>query len=77
VGVCFIDTVNIDDMITDDVKDVDPDRMSEETVVMELSETVLVTVAVAEIVVVVLGVPAETTKGQQSGLSFTHPMKAA
>ena len=51
--------------------------VSGEIVVQKLDVSIVVPVVVAITIFVVVEVDVETLNGQQSGLSFTHPTKAA
>ena len=57
--------------------EVNPAKLSEYILVVKLKGNVEVALLIIEFVGIVVEVVEETTKGQQSGLSFTHPMKAA
>jgi hypothetical protein len=56
---------------------VDTDGGFEDVVELDAGKPGKTVLIAAEIVVVVFEVFVLTTKGQQSGLSFTHPMKPA
>lgn len=57
--------------------EVNPAKLSEYRLVAKLKENIEVALSIVESAGIVVEVVEETTKGQQSGLSFTHPMKAA
>jgi hypothetical protein len=57
--------------------DVDVVKVVDEIIVVDLEVNVVVLVVLPVAIAVAVEVTVETAYGQQSGLSFTHPIKAA
>jgi hypothetical protein len=70
-------TVLIDGVALLELVEVELIKVVDEVMIVELEVDMVILVALGVVMAVVVDVTIETANGQQSGLSFTHPTKAA
>ena len=70
-------TVLIDGVALLELVEVELIKVLDEVMIVELEGDMVILVALGVVMAVVVDVTIETANGQQSGLSFTHPTKAA
>jgi hypothetical protein len=70
-------TVEIDGVALTKLVEIEMIKVVDEVMIVELEVDVVILVALSVVMAVVVDVTVETANGQQSGLSFMHPTKAA
>jgi hypothetical protein len=70
-------TVLIDGVALPELVEIKLIKVVDEVIIVELEVDVVILVALSVVVTVFVDVTIGTANGQQSGLSFTHPTKAA
>jgi hypothetical protein len=70
-------TVLIDGVALPELVEIELVKVVDEVMIVELEVDVVIPVALSVVMTVVVDVTIGTANGQQSGLSFTHPIKAA